>query len=243
MSAIRKNLFALVLLAMAAASATAVAGPNRGIWVHVEGTSAWTLTVVNLTDQPLSLTNSVTASGNQRPPFHGIPGCSDATRDYLCVPIGPSRNVTWKSNTATLLYPNPHWNGTLTVLPQGMDPKWTVTLNFMEYDINTAWGTWAYLTADFLNDGWLGYDPDNPLCDYLDSYTSMYNVMKLSGTDLVAALYAPYVNVTAAPTVDVTLIIQQRGPYTQFNGYNGAYEDPRVAPCLTYQDNDGGGFE
>jgi hypothetical protein len=245
MSAMRRSLVALVLLAMAAVSATAAADQNRGIWVYPSGVAAWTLTVVNLTDQPLSLTNSVSTTPAQRPPFHGIPACNDVHHDYLCVPVEPYRNVTWKSNTATLLYPHPRWNGTLAVLPQGMDPKWTVTLNFKEYDFPNAanWGTWAYVTVDFFgNDGWLDFDPDNPSCGYLDSYTSMYNVMKLSGTDLVAVLYAPYVAVYGAPTVDVTLIIQKRGLYTESSGDYGFYEDPRVAPCLTYQDNNGYGF-
>lgn len=228
---------------MAVGSATPVLAQTptpRGVWVKIDQTGAWTLTVINLTDYPLSLTNNVEASNAQRPPFNG-----NTLNDAAAFPLAPYQNVTWKSNTATAMYPHARWNGTLSVLPQGMDPKWKVTLNFSESWYTTTVlgvhykhvGTWAYLTADFsANPDWQDGDAYNISCSYPSTYNGTYNVMTLSGTDLVASLYAPYVNVGGAPSVDVTLIIRQRWPHTELT--NG-YQDSIVAPCLTYQDNDG----
>lgn len=238
MSSIQRSTRAVALMLAAIMGSATPAAAQRGIWVKINNTAAWTLTVNNLTEYPLSLvTNSVVASKAQRPPFWG-----NTLNGANAFPLAPYRNVTWKSNTETVAYPNARWNGTLTVLPQGMDPKWTVTLNFYEYQyINEkatpAYGSWAYLSADFnSNPDWQDYAPYNISCSYPDFYNSTYNVMTLSGTDLVASLYAPSVNVNGAPTVDVTLVIRQRSPHTQLT--NG-YQDSLVAPCLTYQDNNG----
>lgn len=241
MSATRKSLFAVaLLLGLAAASATPAAAQSpRGIWVQTNRTEAWTLTVVNLTNQPLALTNSVTASRGQRPPFYGVATCDATTTTSLCFPLGAYQNVTWKSNTGD----NKYWSGTLAVLPQGMDPKWTVTLNFTPFswcgsipDCGAS-ATWAYVTANYnANPAWNDPAPYNISCSYPGWYNSVYNVMTLSGTDLVATLYAPYVDVGKAPTVDATLVIRERWPHTAFE--NG-YDDSILMPCLRYQDNNG----
>lgn len=242
MSAIRRSLFALVLLGMAVASATpAAAQEPRGIWVKVGANSVWTLTIVNLTDYNLELvTNSVTTTANnQRSPFYGVATCDEKTLS-LCFPLGPFQNVTWKSNWRNGLYLTPSWNGTLTLLPEKMDPEWTATLNFEPYKK----GTFVYLTADFAgNPNWVDNTGNNISCSYPGWYNSVYNVMTLSGTDLVASLYAPYVaDQLESPTnpppmsVDVTLVIRQRWPHTAIaNGY----DDSILMPCLRYQDNQG----
>ncbi len=242
MSAMQRSLAAVALLvwmAMAGAAPASAQTP-RGIRVRINPYRAWTLTVINLTNSPLSLGGQfVTASKAQRPPFWG-----NTLNGAAAFPLPPYQNVTWKSNTATLAYPNSGWNGTLEVLPQG-NPKWTATLNFHEYWFDDcaengcvqAVGTWVYLTADFTaNPDWQDYAPYNISCSYPDSYNSTYNVMTLSGTDFVAVLYAPYVNIDAAPSVDITLVIRQRWPHTQLT--NG-YQDSIEAPCLDYQENNG----
>lgn len=243
MSAIRKSLFAVaLLLGMAVAGAApASAQTPRGIWVKIDALRAWTLTVINLTDYPLELTNNVVASKAQRPPFNG-----NTLDDAAAFPLAPYQNVTWKSNTATLLYPNSSWDGALSVLPQGKDPKWRVTLNFSEYWYETceakgcnAVGTWVYMTADAsANPDWVDDDPYNISCNYPSTYNGTYNIMTLSGTDLVASLYAPHVDSVGAPSVDITLIIRQRWSHTELENGLG-YQDAIAAPCLTFQDNDG----
>lgn len=249
MSAIQRSILALALTLAAVLGSATPAAAQQGIWVNLDstrlfGTPAWTLTVINLTEYPLSLlTTSVDPSGNQRPPFNG-----NTLDGAAAFPLAPFRNVTWKSNTSSISYPGPHWNGTLTFLPgakdtngnwQGMDPKWTVTLNFSQYGKPILFATWVYLTADVTNpDGhWLdaaGYDIS---CSYPDDYNSTYNVMTLSGTDLVVTLYAPEINLdTFGPMPYATLVFRQRWPHTQLT--NG-YQDSLVMPCLKYRDNNG----
>jgi hypothetical protein len=231
MSATQKNILAVALMLAAVVGSATPAAAQRGIEVDIPNTdfSAWTLTVINLTDYPLSLvTNSVQASGGQRPPFWG-----NTLNGQAAFPLAPYRNVTWKSNTSNVFYPNPHWNGTLTFLPQGMDPKWTVTLNFAEYPPTNSYETWVYLTADFnANPDWQD-TAYNISCSYPDWYNSRYNVMTLSGTDLVVSLYAPHINIGPVPNVDATLVFRQRWPHTT---YKDAYQDSLVMPCLRFQD-------
>jgi len=241
----RRVLRLIVLLGLALGGATPASAETdtpRGIWVWINTVRAWTLTVQNLTNEPLSLvSNDVTTIPGQRPPFHG-----NTLDGEAAFPLPPYQNVTWKSNTATVTHPHPRWNGTLTVLPQGMDSKWAVTLNFREYwfwecaenGCSTSYGTWVYLTADVDNPDkhWQDPAPYNISCSYPVLYDKTYNVLTLSGTDLVASLYAPYVNLNAAPSVDITLVLRQRWPETK-NTNN--YQDQIAAPCLTYQENNG----
>lgn len=225
MSAIQRSILgaALLLMVVMVCTPPAQAQGQRGIWVDLRaGTGPWTLTVINLTNYPLSfVASNVTASGEQRPPFYDntLPGA-------VAAPIPPYRTATWKSNTATFAYPTPHWNGTLTLVPQGMDPQWTVTLNFKDYSgsYTNERGTWVYLTAATNN--WLQVAPDaTGSCSYTGWYNTMYNVMMLSGTDLAVSLYAPYWRDEGPTFVDVTLVFQQRWPQTSL-----------VVPCLTYLD-------
>lgn len=247
MSEMRRSLFGIALmLAMAVGGAAPSAAQTpRGIWVTipVDYMQTWTLTVMNLTDFPLSYTNSVEASGGQRPPFNG--NMLDGAPAF---PLPAYRTVTWKSNTAPPAYSNPRWNGTLTFVPQGMDPKWTVTLNFAEHwfkPCNNCWdqaGTWLWMTADVnANPDWVDSVPYNISCSYPGSYNSTYNVMTLSGTSIVAELYAPYVHVggtvsNTSPEVNATLVIRQRWPHTPHESF---YDDSILMPCLDYQDNNG----
>jgi hypothetical protein len=238
MSAIAKILFALVLLlgfALGGATSASAETTPRGIWVKIDMFRAWTLTVINLTNYPLSLvSNSVTTTGGQRPPFHG-----NTLNEKPAFPLAPYQTVTWKSNTATALYPHPRWNGTVSFLPQGMDPKWTVSLNFSEYWFNDCvnpdygcpveYGTWAYLTAVLGDHSEWSEGTQNLSCSYPSLYDKTYNVLMLAGSELITSLYAPYVDIDAAPTVNVTLVVRQR--------YGN--QELIEAPCLTYQDNSG----
>jgi len=221
-----------VVMTFAPLAANAV-DVRRGIWIDIDTASAWTLTVVNLTEEPLALvSNDVTASKAQRPPYNG-----NTLDDEPAFPIAPFQNVTWKSNTATLAYPQPVWNGALTVRPQDADAKWAVTLHLAQDDFiwcgaescQTAYGNWIYLTADLTgNPEWQDVSTGNISCSYPADYNSTYNVMTLSGTEYIAVLYAPYVNINAAPPVNATLVIRKRWAGETIH-----------APCLRYQDNNG----
>ncbi len=236
---VQRSLFAVALLLGMAVGAATPASAQRGIWVKISLNNTWTLTVINLTEYPLSLvTNDVTASKAQRPPFH------NTLTDEADFPVPPYQNLTWKSNTATLAYPHARWNGTLHLLA-GNDAKWMTSIHFVEhwYQICNAEtgcsdqvGTWVYLTGDLSNAGWVDDAAYNISCSYPDYYNTTYNVMTLSGTDFVASLYAPYVDEIGAPSADITMVIRQRYAHTQLT--NG-YQDSLVAPCLTFQENNG----
>lgn len=73
MSTIQRSILAVALMLAAVVGSTTPAAAQRGIGVNIpiDDIRAWTLTVINLTNYPLSLvTNSVEASPWQRPPFH-----------------------------------------------------------------------------------------------------------------------------------------------------------------------------
>ena len=244
MSAMQRSILALALMlaAVMGIATPAAAQIQRGIWVDPGAATSWTLTAINLTNYPLLfVSNDVVASPGQRPPFNGIAPCDPNDTSTLCLPLAPYRNVTWKSNTPTVMHPTPSWNGTFTFLPQGMDPKWTVTLNFLPYapkNPDNPVATWVYVTADFnANPDWLDIAPYNISCSYPDWYNKVYNVMTLSGTGLAVTLYAPHINTGTSPSVDVTLVFRQRWPHTQLS--NDYYQDSLVMPCLRYQDNRG----
>ena len=250
MSATQKNILAVALMlaavmgsvSPAAAQVLPAAVQPRGIWVIVDrgvvfAPVPWTLTVINLTDNPLSLVaNSVRVTAprinwtpTQYPPFWGD-----------VIQIEPNRNVTWMSNEG-LSFADSAWNGALTFQPIGMGTQWQVTLNLAKYTFPSLGvipnrATWVYLTADFTaNPDWQDVAPYNISCSYPDWYNKVYNVMTLSGTDLAVSLYAPYIDEVPPEPTRVTLVFKQRRPHTPLN--NGGYEDSLLMPCLRYQDN------
>lgn len=190
----------------------------------------WSLTVINLTTYDLAIADkSLDASACESEPFQGNTLDGDPA-----FPLPPYRTVTWKANKRTdpIFCPSPHVSGYIDFLPVGMDPKWTIRLNFL------GDGGWSvqqvYLTADFAsNPDWNDVPEYNISCSYPDDYNKRYNVMTLSGKDLVVTLYAPVINeVKPPPTAMVTMVVRQRWPHTQ---YGSDYDDSLIAPCLTFK--------
>jgi hypothetical protein len=142
--------------------------------------------------------------------------------------------VTWKTNdNINIFCPGPNFSGHKDFLPEGMDPKWTIRLNFLG---DSGWEIQqVYLTADFANNpDWNDVAEYNISCSYPGDYTKKYNVMTLSGTDLVVTLYSPVINLEKpAPSAMVTLVVRQRWPHTQLG--SDYYDDSLIAPCLTFK--------
>ena len=244
MSAMQRSLSALALslglvLSMAtpavAQAPTGSQPPDRGImpipyyW--------WSLTIINLTTH--NLTNpetSIDASGCASKPFHG-----NKLDGRTALPLPPYRTVTWKSNdNINVFCPAPHLSGHKDFLPDGMDPKWTIRLNFLGQGASGWDFQQVYLTPakGFQSTdnpgGWINdVPPHNISCSYPGDYTKKYNVMTLSGTDLVVTLYTPVINqVKPAPTAMITMVVRQRFPHTQ---HGSDYDDSLIAPCLTFK--------
>lgn len=233
MSATQRSMSALALLlglviatsAPAAAQVSSTYPPDRGImpvpyyW--------WSLTVINLTTRDLAWVSSVLdPSTCESEPFQG-----NTLNGHTAFPLPPYRTVTWKSNNRQDIFCNaPHVNGYIHFLPVGMDPKWTVSLHFLG---DYGWVIQqVYLTADLSK---FGFDaaPYNISCSYPDDYNKKYNVMTLSGTDLIATLYSPVINeIAPPPTAMITLVIRERWPHTQ---HGSGYDDSLIAPCLKFK--------
>jgi hypothetical protein len=242
MSATQRCISALFLLlglliatAMPSAAQVSSSWPpaDRGIMPTVYWW--WSLTVINLTTHNLDVTEtSISTSTCAGKPFHG-----NSLDGGVAFPLPPWRTVTWKTNdNINIFCPGPNFSGHKDFLPQGMDPKWTVRLNFLG---DSGWELQqVYLTPakDFQSTtnplGWVNdVAPYNISCSYPGDYTKKYNVMTLSGTDLVATLYSPVVNEEKpAPSAMVTLVVRERWPHTQ---HGTDYDDDIFAPCLTFK--------
>ena len=242
MSASQRSISALALLLgllIATATPAAAQAPtgsppaDRGIMPTVYWW--WSLTIINLTTHNLAvMETSIDTSTCAGKPFHG-----NSLDGGAAFPLPPYRTVTWKTNdNINIFCPGPNFSGHKDFLPQGMDPKWTIRLNFLG---SSGWEIQqVYLTPakDFQSTenplGWINDVPGyNISCSYPGDYNTAYNVMTLSGTDLVATLYSPVVNEEKpAPSAMVTLVVRQRWPHIQ---HGSDYDDSLIAPCLTFK--------
>ena len=241
MSASKRSISALALLlglliatAMpAAAQVSSSYPPDRGVMPTVYWW--WSLTIINLTSHNLANPEtSISTSTCASKPFHG-----NSLDGRVAFPLPPYRTVTWKTNdNINMFCPGPNFTGHKDFLPEGMDPKWTVRLNFLG---SSGWEIQqVYLTPakDFQSpenpQGWVNdVAPYNISCSYPGDYTKKYNVMTLSGTDLVATLYSPVIEEEKpAPSAMVTLVLRERWPHTQ---HGSDYDDSLIAPCLTFK--------
>ena len=224
----------LMILAAVMGSVTPTAAQVSGSYPADRGIMPvpywwWSLTVINLTTYDLALVkSSLDVSTCESNPFH-----ANTLDGHPAFPLPPFRTVTWKSNESPGFWcPAPHVSGYHDFLPVGMDPKWTIRLNFLG---DSGWEIQqVYLTADFAsNPDWNDVAPHNISCSYPGDYNKAYNVMTLSVTELVVTLYAPVINeVKPPPTAMVTMVVRQRWPHTQ---HGSDYIDSLIAPCLTFK--------
>jgi hypothetical protein len=232
MSATQRSMSALaLLLGLVIASAAQVSSPqppDRGIMPYPN--FWWSLTVINLTTHDLAIVaSSLDPSTCESKPFHDVHG--NTLDGDPAFPLPPYRTVTWKGNDHQDIFcQSPHVSGYIDFLPVGMDPKWTVRLNFLGQG-STGWlFQQVYLTADLSNPGWNDVAPFS--CSYPVNYNSKYNVMTLSGTDLLVTLYTPIIyQVKPSPSAMITLVVRERWPHTQLPS---GYDESLVMPCLTF---------
>jgi hypothetical protein len=243
MSTRNKCLLALALmLAVVIAGAMPAVAQQRGIWVMIDQTLStgripWTLTIINLTNYRLLMTNNtvqVHASTQDAVDWQSPPFMTNMSWPYNLVNLDSYRTMTWKSNGGQCFGCNA-WTGMMTFVPEGMDPaKWGINLFFTPQSFQGYLGTWVFMTLNYNAPYW----PDNvndlacPNASF--NFNTRYNILALYGTDLAVALYAPYI--TDHASTGVTLVFRQRLPHIPIS--NGV-EDILVAPGIgvCYQDN------
>ncbi len=254
MSALRKSMISAALLLAFLGSATP-ASARPGIWVYLSEGASFSVSLVNLTDHKLLISDDsfdvwcqqhaveYYCLGSQSHPFQG-----DGTLE-----LDPYRTAIWKSYDAYMSQGDFAWSGHFYVKPEGMD-AWTVSVNMHWESANSTIlhprpgkGTWIWLSVN--NDVWdpysameIYFNPSSmvylPNWNYgvwattvpigptmPDKYSSMYNVMTVSGTDFAASLYSP-------DNRRVTLVFRQ----TFWDGNKG---DDYTGWPLDFVDNSG----
>jgi hypothetical protein len=207
-------LLVIAVIAAGLGSPKPVLAQINGIWWYcgANGSDKYdpTITLINLTDVPLNATyNNVVVDGWQYAvvPFEYFGVGGEDAAPLVSVP--PYRTVIWKAMAEGIPGGSHiHYSGKITFLPQGMDPKWSVDLNFTvdsAYGLATGNGTWLYLTPTHTdNTQWIDTWSANNQVDkpfYREGGTppvyatplkdgKMHNQMNLLGWDLVVSLYS-----------------------------------------------------
>jgi hypothetical protein len=221
MFAVRKSILpAALMLALVLGSATP-ASARPGIWVYLSEGASFSVSLVNLTDHNLLISDNSFGLycqqhsiesyclGSQSHPFEG----------NGALQLDPYRTAIWKSYKAYMSDGDFAWSGHFYVKPEGMD-AWTVSVNMHSENAHNTFlhprpgkGTWIYLSVNndvwdpysateiFFNPGSMVYLPAwnygvwstiVPIGPTMPSkYSWMYNVMTVSGTDFAASLYSP----------------------------------------------------
>jgi hypothetical protein len=237
MFAKRKTIVAAALGLAAFLGCVTPVAARPGIWMYLREGHNFPIGLVNLTSHTLRITNSSLARWCQQYP---IDRTCRAEQSYpfqgqADLSLAPYHSAIWKSRRANLDDGDYGWSGSLSVLPEGMDPKWTSVVKMHTEDaaglLNPGKGTWVYLGADFAaNPGWsqawgsmaygLFVTPMDP-----SQYIYMDSVMTLSGTDLAVAMYSP-------DNASVTVVFRE----TFWNAAQGKGDDYHAWP-LDYVSN------
>jgi hypothetical protein len=179
------------------------ADARPGIWMYLREGSNFPIGLVNLTSHTLRITANATSRWCQQYP---IDRTCKAEQSYpfegqADLSLSPYHSAIWKSRRANIDDGDYGWAGSFSVLPEGMDPKWTAVVKMHTEDakglMNDGKGTWVYLGTDFsANAGWsqawgtmaygLYVTPMDP-----SLYVHMESVMTLSGTELAVSMYSP----------------------------------------------------
>ena len=199
------------ILLLAAVLAVVIANPTptlaaNGIWFYFEFNQVFTISLVNLTDFPLTATvNNVSTEGV---------ACFCSPFKYFGINVAAYNTAVWKSYPATICPGKPpseeyhcsqYYSGKITLLPNGMDQKWSFDLNFYPQNPHSGLekGTWVYLTPtnmtpDYSLHGWLpSWDPSFPeWYPWFNGYGTrlndgkMHNLMNLLGWELAVSVFS-----------------------------------------------------
>jgi hypothetical protein len=222
----------LLLVLLLALGAPAVA--REGVWVYPNDGGWMSISLVNLTDYPLLITQNTCSLWTGDKNF--LDENSIPFQGHGELNLAPYRTATWRSSdpgTNIASRGEFAWEGSLSLLPAGMDPKWTVTVKMhMESasGLHIGRGTWVYLTVsgDPVNTEWgdAGWHYGvwaTPIPATPSVTSGLYNVMTTSGTRLAVSLYSP-------DNSNLTLVIRQ-------TNWDGAEVDDYTGWQLDFEDN------
>lgn len=249
MFAIHRNILKAALALALLLTSAAPAAARDGVWVYPDIGGWLSISLVNLTDYPLLITeNNVEVwacyvcpdAWEQSIPFAGSGELN----------LAPYRTATWRSGSTTYfqLRGAYAWHRHFSLLPQGMDPKWTVTVNMHTEDasghpgkgtwvrlavsddpVNTEWGPYYYLfdpPGTFFYDGWHHGVWATPMPAGSSVMSGLYNVMTASGKLLAVSLYSP-------DNSNLTLVVRQ-------THWDGSQVDDYTGWQLDFVDNNTG---
>jgi hypothetical protein len=205
----------VAVLVVVITSPTPAMANRHGIWWglwHRE----FTLTLVNLTDQALTLAANTVAVGPS-----DQAACYPYPFQHHTLQLPQYSSAIWMSDTSRS-YPDSvqYYRGKMTFQIQGMGSEWQFDLNFLPEDLAGSFspgkGTWIYLTAtDVSNPGWtpsweyaiydwidLGFPGYRGYATPLNDAGYLHNQMNLEGTDLAITVYT-------SDNINVTLVVQQ----------------------------------
>lgn len=196
----------LGILATSMGTSTSAWAKHGGIWWY--GESNWySVTLINLTEHTLQTTYyNVTCNI----------GCFAGPFAYEGVNVEPYGTSIWLGEVTPpvqLLT----FNGKMTFLPEGMDPKWKFDLNFTPQNGSGSalgQGTWVYLTpSDTVNTGWVpSWDPtqvpDELYRGYLGYATRMNDSTPRNLLNLEAEEIGMAVSVYSGDNKNVVVVVQ-----------------------------------
>ena len=241
-----RMLSAVALLAFLLAVGTPAVA-REGVWVYPSKDGWMSISLVNLTDSPLLITQNTCSLWTGDKTF--LDWNSIPFQGHGELNLAPYRTATWRSSdpgTNVAGRGEFAWSGSLSVLPAGMDPKWTVTVNMhmesatalhigrgtwvhlavSDNPVNTEWGPYYYMLdppGTYHHAGWHYGVWATPLPAGSSVLSGLYNVMTASGTRLAVSLYSP-------DNSNLTLVIRQ-------TNWDGAKVDDYTGWQLDFEDN------
>lgn len=209
-------ILAVIITIAMPTTATGTENTGSGIWWY-GSYNIYSVTLINLTKYPLITTYS---SGNSNDLCYPYPF------EHFTVNVAAYGSAVWRSAETGVFEMN--YQGKLTFLPNGLDPKWAFNLNMIHQDGTGAGdikGTWLYLTAnDTTNTGWVpSWDlirlPEDLYRGMLGYATHLddkkpHNLMNLEATGLPMA-----VSMFSPNNSDVILVVQELDDYYLYRAW------------------------
>ena len=129
------------------------AAAREGGWVYPNDGGWMSISLVNLTDSPLLITQNTCKLWTGADDYAFSDGNSIPFQGHGELNLAPYRTATWRSSdpgTNLASRGQYAWSGNLSVLPAGMDPKWTVTVSMHTESAagtHIGRGTWVHLAV------------------------------------------------------------------------------------------------